>query len=72
MDLTGFQFSDLLHPQTRGLDSENASIAFVILHLRNFASRRPAVPTTTKPKCPHLFSPLTHGVWEDNKSGQIR
>jgi hypothetical protein len=26
MDLTGFQFSDLLHPQTRGLDSENASI----------------------------------------------
>jgi hypothetical protein len=36
MDLTGFEFSDLLHPQTRGLDSENASIEFVILHLRNF------------------------------------
>jgi hypothetical protein len=36
MDLTGFQFSDLLHPQTRGFDSENALIEFVILHLRNF------------------------------------
>ena len=43
MDLTGFQFSDLLHPQPRGLDSENASIEFVILNVRNF--RIPAVPT---------------------------
>jgi hypothetical protein len=40
----------------------------VILHLLSIASRRP----TTKPEWPHLFSPLTHGVWEDNKSGQIR
>lgn len=73
MDLTGFQFSDLPHPQTRSLDFENASIDFVILHLRNF--RIPltggADPLRSR-NALILFSPLTHGVWEDNKSGQIR
>ena len=42
MDLTGFQSSDLLHPQTGGLDSENASID---RYPASSESRRPAVPT---------------------------
>jgi hypothetical protein len=72
MELTGFQSSDLLHPQTRGLNSENASIEFVILHLRNFRIPPTGGPTHYEAGMPDLFSPLTHGVWEDNKSGQIK